>query len=121
MILTLNKITQKYRLSGGMTKANGYECNGDVYEFSNNEGKLFFKYSFNVWNNVCKYRIKLSDEIIELQKNYIKGGMIEEAKQLETDLPFEGDVYDFDFSLKNTGYGDQIKTIRKPRHIGAVT
>ena len=113
MIFKLISIVKKSRLKNGVTKANGFTCNGYVYEFENDKGEIYTKYSYNIMSSLCKYRISIADDILELQKNYIKAGMINEAQQLEEDLPYEGDIYDFKIYLKKGEIKNRISTIRK--------
>ena len=110
MKLTITKIQQKFRRGNGITNFNASVLNGYLYTFSDENGNEYNKYSFNIWSTVCKHRISLSSEIIELRKRYIAHGMINEAEQLESiEIPYEGDVYEFNFSSHKNGDINRIK------------
>ena len=48
--------------------------------------------------------------MVKLQNNYRKCGMLSEADELETiEIPYEGDFYDFDFSIKENNQINRIK------------
>lgn len=110
MQLTLKSIKQFFRRGSGVTNFVSSVANGYLYTFTDNEGKEYTKYSFNIWGAVCKYRTELSPEIVKLQNNYRSCGMILQADELETvEIPYEGDIYNFDFSIKENNQINRIK------------
>lgn len=113
MELKLKKIKNFYRRGNGMTNFVSSVSNGYLYTFSDADGKEYTKYSYHIWGTVCKYRTKLSDEIVNLQKEYLACGMVFQAKELEEiEIPYEGDVYNFEFTLKPSTK-DEILRIKK--------
>ena len=62
-----------------------------------------------------QHRIKQSNVILNLIKSYNDCGMINQAEELKnTDIPFEGDVYDFGFTYKVNEYNqNEITKITK--------
>jgi len=111
MELTLNSIKQIHRRGNGVTNFVSSVVNGYLYTFLDCDGKEYTKYSFNIWGAVCKHRTELSPEIIKLRNDYIKCGMISQAEELETiEIPYEGDKYNFNFSIKEN---NQINRILK--------
>lgn len=110
MVLTLKSIKQFFRRGNGVTNFVSSVGNGYLYIFVDKNGEEYTKYSFNIWGTVCKYRIELSSEIVKLQNDYRMCNMILQADELETiEIPYEGDVYDFDFSTKNNNQINRIK------------
>jgi len=110
MELTLKSIKQFFRRGNGVTTFVSSVGNGYLYTFIDNNGKEYTKYSFNIWGTVCKYRTILSPEIVKLQNDYRACGMIPQADELETiEIPYEGDVYNFDFSIKENNQINKIK------------
>lgn len=111
MELTLKSIKQFFRRGNGMTNFVNSVGNGYLYTFIDNSGNEYDKYSFNIWGTVCRYRTELSPEITQLQKEYRDCGMIFQADELETiNIPYEGDKYDFEFSIKDNNHINKIKS-----------
>ena len=110
MELTLKSIKQFFRRGSGVTTFVSSVLNGYLYTFADNNGNEYTKYSFNIWGTVCKHRTKLSPEIVKLQNDYRSCGMMMQADELETiEIPYEGDVYDFNFSIKDNNQINKIK------------
>jgi hypothetical protein len=109
MELTLKSIKQFFRRGNGVTSFVSSVGNGYLYIFVDTNGQEYTKYSFNIWGSVCKYRTKLSPEIVKLQNDYRNCGMIMQADELETiEIPYEGDIYNFDFSIKDNNQINRI-------------
>jgi len=110
MELTLKSIKQFFRRGSGVTTFVSSVGNGYLYTFVGNNGKEYTKYSFNIWGAVCKYRTTLSPDIVKLQSDYRACGMSMQADKLETiEIPYEGDIYNFDFSVKDNYQINRIK------------
>ena len=110
MNLTLKSIRQLHRRGNGVTTFVSSVVNGYLYTFIDDAGNEYTKYSFNIWGAVCKHRTELSPEIVTLRNDYIKCGMISQAEELETiEIPYEGDKYNFDFSIKENNQINRIK------------
>ena len=110
MELTLKTIKQFFRRGNGVTTFVSSVGNGYLYTFTDSNGNEYTKYSFNIWGAVCKYRTALSPEIIKLQNEYRCAGMVFQAEELETiEIPYEGDIYNFDFSIKENNQINRIK------------
>ncbi len=103
MKLILKEIKEFSRRAAGVTNANGFVSNGYLYVFEDENGKIFTKYSHHIWDVICKFRTKASDELLKLQEEYRKCGMNRQANDLEG-LLFEGDEFDFNFTFKINKY-----------------
>lgn len=105
MILQLVEIKEFKKMSNGVSKFVSYKNNGRLYIFKDEKGKEYTKYSFNVWTTITKHRIKQSDVILNLINSYNDCGMISQAEELKkTEIPFEGDIFDFGFTYKLNQY-----------------